>query len=358
MNAVGGGEGAGHPGGHTAGEVHRNGPQTVLFIGPAGLVKELLGLRRALRTGAEHGLAVAAPPIGVGKAGAGEGLLQLRELCGGGLAALLQQPGVDPGDYGHVLRPLHPALQLQAGDTHLRHLAQVPGKAAILQAQGVLAPGGAVHAVGQAAGLGAAAPVAGAAADQGAHGALAGIAHAQRPVDKDLHLHRAVAADGGGVLLGALPGDDHPLTAVLGQFHRAAGGKDAHLGAGVEGLVRQGPAQQVEKAPVLDQNGVHAQAAGGSGGLQRRRQLPVRDQGIEGEKHPGVPFMTVAQGLGEFLVGEILGAPAGVELPPAQIHGPRAVLHRRPEGLRGPGGREQFRLHPCFSLFCRCSSFC
>ena len=43
--------------------------------------------------------------------------------------------------------------------------------------------------------------------------------------------------------------------------------------------------------------------------------------------------MTVAQGLGEFLVGEILGAPAGVELPPAQIHGPRAVLHRRPHEI-------------------------
>ena len=228
------------------------------------------------------------------------------------------------------------------------------GQGVVLEAQGIRFSGGGVEPVGQVAGLGAAAPVAGAAADQGAHGALAGIAHAKRPVSKGLHLCRAVFTDGPGVLRGAFPGQYHPLTAIGGSFLSAAGGKKTHLGAGVKGQVRQRPAQQVKEAPVLHQHTVHPQAAGLPGGFQRGGQLPVRHQRVESEEHPHAPFMTVAQGLGKFLIGKVFRTPAGIEFPPAQIHGAGAVLDRGPQRFRRAGGGEQFRPHPWFFW----SSFC
>ncbi|CAN3974220.1 Aminopeptidase pepS, partial [Dysosmobacter welbionis] len=286
-------QGAGHPRGNGAGEIHRHCPQAVPFIGPAGLLKEVLGVRSVLRTGAEHGSAVFALPVPVGEAGPGEGLLQLRPLVGGGTTALLQQAGVDAGDDGHILRPLHAALQLHAGYAHGPHLLQPSGQTAVLQAQGICLFGGGVNPVGQAAGLGAAAPVAGATPDQGAHLALAGVAHAQRPVGKDLHFHRAVFTDRTGVLRRTLPGNDHPLAAVGGDLPGTAGGEQAHLGAGVEGQIRQRPAQQAEQPPVLHQHRVHPQAAGLNGCLQRLGQLPVRHQGVQRQKDPDPPLVAV-----------------------------------------------------------------
>ena len=84
---------------------------------------------------------------------------------------------------------------------------------------------------------------------------------------EDLHLGGAIPANTLRVPGGALPGDDHPLAAVGGHLAGAAGGKHAHLGAGVKGEVRQRLPQQVKKSPVLHQYRVHAQAAGLGGDL-------------------------------------------------------------------------------------------
>ena len=83
---------------------------------------------------------------------------------------LLQQGGVlrpAAGDHRHVLRPLHPPLDLQAGHPHLLQLAQVAGQGEVFQGEGVGGLPVPRPAVGQAAGLGAQAPVARAAPDGG-----------------------------------------------------------------------------------------------------------------------------------------------------------------------------------------------
>ena len=84
---------------------------------------------------------------------------------------------------------------------------------------------------------------------------------------EDFDLGGTGLADGGGVLPGALPGNDHPLAAVPIDLVGTAGGKDAHLGAGVKGEVRQGLPQQGKQAPVLHQHGVHPETAGRPGGI-------------------------------------------------------------------------------------------
>ena len=162
-------------------------------------------------------------------------------------------------------------------------------------------------------------------------------------MDKDLHLRGTAPANGLRLLPGALPGQDYPLAAVPGDFAGAAGGEKAHLGAGVEGQVRQGLSEQVKKAPVLDQHRIHPQPGGGAGGFQGLGQLPVRQENVQGEKDPHAPDMAVRHSLGELLLREVPGPPAGVEGPPAQVHGSCAVGCGGLQGLRGPGGGQQFR---------------
>ena len=325
----------------------------LFFVHRSCGVKKLFGFRGIFRTGAEHPGTPFALPVPVRKTGAGEGFLQFLFLGGGGSAVFLQEGGINAGDDSNILRPLHAALQLQTGNAHGGHVLQLTGQAAVLQAQGILFSRLAVHTVGQAAGLGAAAPVTGASSDQGAHGALAGIAHTKGAVDKDLDFCGAVFDDGFGVLPGAFPGDDHPLAPIRGGLAGAAAGEYAHLGAGVEGEVGKGFAQQVEKAPILDQNGVDAQLTGLGGGFRGLGKLPVRDQSVQGEEYPHPTGMTIAQRLPELLVGEILGAASGIKFTPAQIYRVGSVLNGSPKGLRGSGGGEKLGPHqPIFPSFC------
>ena len=348
-------QGAGDPGPYGAGEVHGHRPRLALLVYRPGLLKQLLRVRRAGGTDPIHIRSDAAPPVTVGKAGAGKGRLQLRRLGGGGRPAFPKQPVVDPGDHGHILRPLHAALQLQAGHAQVCGLLQRGGHAVVLEAQGIGVPRFPAHRrIGQTAGLGTAAPVPRAAADQSAHGALAGVAHAKSPVGEDLHLGGTVLADGGGVGGGALPGQHHPLAAVLRQQAAGPGGKGAHLGAGMDRQLRQHPPQQEKQPPVLDQHRVHARSGGLRGSVQGPGQLPVRHQGIEGQKDPHAPLVTVEQGVGKFGVRKILGALAGVEGPPAQVHRVGPVLHGGAQGLRRAGGGEQLRPHPLFWWSRRC----
>ena len=264
-----GGEESGLSGAQSAAE--RNGGEPVLAMliqGPLG-GEELLGPAGVLRAGAQHVGALAACEVAVGKAAAAEGGLQHLPLLGGGAAALVQQPAVNGGDHSHILRPLHAALDLQTGHAHILQLPQVAGEIGVLQAQRVAAPAGAVHPVGQAAGLGAGAPVAAALADEGAHGALAGVAHAQGAVDEHFHLRAAAGADPGDVLPAQLPGQHHPLQTQFPGPAGAAQGEKAHLGAGVERQVRHDGPGQGQQAPVLHQHGVHAQGLGPTEGLRR-----------------------------------------------------------------------------------------
>ena len=115
-------------------------------------------------------------------------------LHGPGYLTLVQGLAVDSGDGGHVFGPLHPAFQLDGGNTHLLQFLQVVDQAVVLQAQGVFfLPMG--IAVALAAGLGTAAPVAGPAADEGGHIALTGVAHTQCAVTEDFDLDGRLGAD-------------------------------------------------------------------------------------------------------------------------------------------------------------------
>ena len=303
--------------------------------GEDGLVGPVAGIPDA-----EHVLFVPVE-IALGKALAGEGLLQQLHLLLGGLAVLLQGLGIDAGDDGHVLRPLHPALDLHAGHAHFLQLPEPGGQAVVLQAQGVIVHG-AAHGVLHPAGLGAHAPVAAAAADQGGHIALAGIAHAQGAVDKDLDLDGAVAADIGDLLPAQLPGQHHPAHAHLRRGLDPGQIVQAHLGAGVQRDIRQGLAHGLDEAQVLDDDAVGPQVGGQPGRIHRRPDLPVVDQGVQGHIDLAAPDPAVAHGLGKFLVGEVLRAPAGVEVPHAQVHRVRAVLHGGDHGFGRSGGREKF----------------
>ena len=93
--------------------VHAHGllPVLPVFIGGPGLGVQLPGLFPLL-THAEHVRPLPVQIIALGKALAGEGLLQLLQLLRRGLPVFPQGPGVDAGDDGHILGPLHPALQL------------------------------------------------------------------------------------------------------------------------------------------------------------------------------------------------------------------------------------------------------
>ena len=250
-----------------AGEMDGNGAGVVLFVFGPGGGKQFLRLRGVFRAGAKHGGTVTALPVVRCKAGAGEGQLQILFFGGGGLAALPDQTGVNVRDDRHIFRALHAAFQFQAADIHSLHVGNAVSKAAVLQTEGVGVFGGAVEAVGQAAGLGAGAPVAAASANEGAHFALAGVAHAESTMAEDLDLGGTGLADGGGVLPGTFPGEDHPLAAIPIDLVGTAGGKDAHLSAGVKGEVRQGLPQQGKQAPVLHQHGVHPETAGRPGGI-------------------------------------------------------------------------------------------
>ena len=56
--------------------------------------------------------------------------------------------------------------------------------------------------------------------------------------------------------------------------------------------------------------------------------------------------MAAAEGGGEVLLREVLGAPAGVEAAHAEVHRVRPGLYGGPEGLRRPGGGEELRHLP------------
>ena len=114
---------------------------------------------------------------------------------------------------------------------------------------------------GQAAGLGAQAPVAAAASQQGAEQALPRNGHAQRPVDKALQLDGAGLVDLLNLPQGHLPGEHGPLRPQVPQQLHPRRGVEAHLGGGVQGQLGRPLPQQREQPHVLHQHGVHRQGA-------------------------------------------------------------------------------------------------
>ena len=332
------------PGGHLNGlapadhcvEGHRNPLGLPVLIGLAGLGEEVPGIGLLLPD-AEH-LRPGVPGIvPVGEALPGESPPQGLHLFRGGLPVLPQGGGVHPGDHGHILGPLHPALQLQAGHPHLAQLPQVSGQRHVLQREGI-AVGPSVPAVAQAAGLGTQAPVAAASAQNRGEKALSRVTHAQGAVAKNFDFNGGALADEFNGVPGELPGEDHTGHAQVGHLLHSVQVVNRHLGGGVDGQVGGGLAQHAQYAQILHQHRVHPQGAGLGGALGGALHLPVGDQCVQGQVEPAPPQVAVGDRLGELLLAEIFRVAAGVEVAVTQVNRVGAVLHSGPQGLHGTGG--------------------
>ena len=317
-------------------EVHRHPSQLPLRVALPGQGEHLLRVLVGLAPHAEHVLQIPVE-VALGEALAGEGPLQRLHLLGGGLAVLLEGVGVDSGDDGGVLRALHAALDLHAGDPRLLQLLEPVHQTVVLEGEGVV-----VHAAAQGilqtAGLGAHAPVAAALADERGHIALARMAEAQRPVDEDLRLDGRVFGDEADLFDAQLPGQHRPRHAQLRRGLHPLQVVDGHLGAGVQGDVRQVLADGGGQAQVLHQDGVGPGFGGEPRALQRALHLPVVDQGIQSHIDLAAADAAVAHGPCEFFVVEILCAAPGVEVAHAEIHGVRPVLDGGDDSLGRAGG--------------------
>ena len=119
------------------------------------------------------------------------------------------------------------------------------------------------------------------------------------------------------------------------------------------GLIRGHQPCQLPQAPILHQHRVHAPGGCLSQDLRRLGQLPVGEQGVQGEIDLHSALVTVVHGPGKVLVRKISGAAAGVKAAQAHVYSVGPVLHGGQQGLIGPGGGEQ--LHsphflPCWAL--------
>ena len=155
-----------------------------------------------------------------------------------------------------------------------------------------------------------------------------------------LYLRPAATADGLHIPVRQLPGQHYPFHAQPRCQPRPGQGVQAHLCAGVEGLIRGHQPCQLPQAPILHQHRVHAPGGCLSQDLRRLGQLPVGEQGVQGEIDLHSALVTVVHGPGEVLVRKISGAAAGVKAAQAHVYSVGPVLHGGQQGLIGPGGGE------------------
>ena len=112
-----------------------------------------------------------------------------------------------------------------------------------------------------------------------------------------------------------------------------------HLGARVQGDVRQILADGRDEAQILDDDAVGPDLGDEPGCLKRGFDLAVVDQGIERDVDLAAADAAIAHRALKVLVGEILGAAPRVEVAEAHIDSVRAVLHRGDHSLGRTGGR-------------------
>ena len=276
--------------------------------------------------------------ITVGEALAVESCVQsLHHIVGDIL--LVQGSAVNTGDGGHILRPFHPAFQLNGSHTHGTQILQMFHKTVVLQTKGILIlPVG--IAVALTAGLGAAATVAGATSDDGGQVALAAIAHTQSTVGKHFNFNGGVGADVGNFLPAQFPAENHPAHAHGSAELYAGQGVNGHLGGAVKADLGSDLLAKADHIQILHDEGIHT--AGGSMADQfcNSRSLPVRNQGVQSQVNGNTPNMAVLHCLGQSLRGKILCTLTGVKHSAAQIHGVGTVLHRGAQGLHRPGGSQ------------------
>ena len=200
----------------------------------------------------------------------------------------------------------------------------------------------AAHGVFHAAGLSAHTAVAAAPADERGHIALPRMAEAQRAVDKYLRFYRRTLCDEFYLLKRQLPGEHSAGKAHFGRRLDSGEVVDAHLRAGVERYVWQGPPQDGQQPQILHQYRRSAQLRHPAGQSDRFLHLPVTHQRVHGDIDLAVSDAAVAHCPFKLLVAEVFRAPAGIEVSKSHIYGVRAVLNRGYDRLRRAGRRKQF----------------
>ncbi len=167
---------------------------------------------------------------------------------------------------------------------------------------------------GQAARLGAEAPVAAARTEHGAEIALPADGHAQRTVDENLQFHTgAFPVDFRDFFQRQFACEHHPAEPGFFQRPHARGSMDARLGGSMQLQFRGALRHQARKAHILHQQGIHRQRAGSPHQRQRIVHFAVEQEGIDGKVNFYIPHVAVFHGGLQPLRIKIGSARAGAE---------------------------------------------
>ena len=114
---------------------------------------------------------------------------------------------------------------------------------------------------------------------------------------------------------------------------------NGHLGGAVDRYGGRDLPAQPDDTQILHNEGIHTAQGGLTDQGDHIGHFPVGNQGIQGQMHRNTPDMAVLDRLRQSLRGEVFGTLPGIEGAAAQIYGIGAVLHSRPKGFHGAGGR-------------------
>ena len=117
---------------------------------------------------------------------------------------------------------------------------------------------------------------------------------------------------------------------------------EAEMRVGKKRHLRQKRAENAEKAEIADDDRVHAAALRAQGKARGFVQLVLADGNVEREIRAAAADAAVAHDRLKFAVRNVLRPAAASQILKAQIYGVRAALHGGGDGLRRPGGSEQF----------------
>jgi hypothetical protein len=116
-----------------------------------------------------------------------------------------------------------------------------------------------------------------------------------------------------------LTGDDKARKAQIRQDVADSGVVSRELGAGVEGQGGKGAVDEGGGTHIGNDEGIYAAGGGLVGGLQRVGQLPIPEEGIEGQVDTAAHTVGVGDGLAELTRIEVMGIETGIETATAQI---------------------------------------
>ena len=249
-------------------------------------------------------------------------------------------------DRGDIERGLHPALDLEGGDTRVAELFKPVVESQVAHREGQRARTGGVR-VGQTAAVGALAAVAGPVLLHRGEKAEAGERVAEGAVDEHLDFAAAALRNGADVLERHLAGEDDAREAELLEREDAFEVVRDELCGGMELKAGEVPADHAGDAEVLNDEAIRPQLLEEGESLGGLRHLGVVEQRVEGDVDApghasGARLPGEGQEVAQLRGGEIDGLGARGEGVHAEIDGVRTGLEGGEGGLEGPGRGEEF----------------